>query len=47
MSRVVAGADGAADDDHALVDETIHERGVLLPPVLIANTTSLVPRRAV
>jgi len=35
MHRVLPVADGAAEDQEAVVDETVHEGGVLVPGVLL------------
>src|SRR5436305_11938757 len=41
-----AVADRAAEDDEALVDEPIHERGVLVPLCLLAQRTRRIPVRS-
>ncbi len=47
MGGVGAGADRATDDDQAISDQMIHERGMVIPAVLFADSAAVVPRRAV
>src|SRR5664279_3848421 len=47
MCCVVACPDRTSDDDQSVIDQAIHERGVVTPPILLANLTGIVPRRAV
>ncbi len=47
MDGVGAGADRATDDDQAISDQMTHERGMVIPAVLFADSAAVVPRRAV
>ena len=47
MGSVLARADRASDDDQPLLDESIHKCGVVLPAALLADSASVIPRRAV
>jgi len=48
VGSVLARADRASDDDQPLLlDESIHKCGVVLPAVLLADSASVIPRRAV
>jgi len=47
MGGVVANADRAADNDYAVINELVHERGMLVPPVLISDASLVVPGRPV
>lgn len=47
MGGMVAHADGTADNDEAISDKLIHERSVLIPAVLPADASRVVPSRAV
>src|SRR5450432_2635787 len=47
VQGLLALADWAAEDDKAIVDQPIHEGGVLIPGVLNPDLTRGVPARAV
>jgi len=47
MGGVGAGADRATNDDQAISDQMIHERGMPIPAVLLADSAGVVPRPAV
>lgn len=46
MGGVVAGADRAAHDDQAIIDQMVHERCMFIPAVLLADSAGVVPRRS-
>jgi len=43
----LAAVERTADDDESVIDESVHERCVRCPAVLVANRASRVPSRAV
>ena len=38
MSNEVTAADGSSDDNEAIGDQAVHELGVVVPAVLLADT---------
>lgn len=47
MGGVIAVPDRTAEHDDAVVDQPVHEGGMLIPAVLVADVSRLVPGRAV
>jgi hypothetical protein len=47
MSSQITAADGSSDDNEAIGDQAVHELGVVVPAVLLADTACVIPCRAV
>src|SRR6266581_4050107 len=46
MQRPLAVAERAAEDDEAVIDESVHERRVLIPGVLVPDLARGIPPRS-